>query len=144
MLNNPRRSPIRRRFTYLVPRRLDIEAMNEGCRVLVGEYDLASFASSLEKDRKNTVRRVYQAGVDRRGETVVFDIVANSFLPHQVRSTVGMLIKMGLGKMSINEFRSIMEMRRPGLAGPTVPACGLCLVKVNYPVPFEEKSDEDL
>lgn len=144
ILGSPTRSPVRRRFTYLVPWRLDIEAMNEVCRVLVGRHDFASFASRMEAGKRNTVRSVYQAGVERQGELVVFNMVANSFLPHQVRNTVGLLIRMGLGKMSVDEFRSIMRAGRPGLAGPTVPACGLCLVQVRYPVAFEEKSDEDL
>ena len=60
-------------------------------------------------------------------------MIANSFLRHQVRNTVGSLIKVGLGKTTVDEFNSIVESRSPGLAGPTAPACGLCLIRVNYP-----------
>jgi len=84
------------------------------------------------------VRHVYQAKVERDGDLVILNIVANSFLPHQVRNTVGTLIKVGLYKMTIDEFRGILEARRPGLAGPTVPAHGLCLMGVNYPHSWEE------
>ena len=73
------------------------------------------------------------------GRLAVFNMVANSFLPHQVRNTAGALIRVGLGKMSGDEFYSIMEAKKPGLAGPTAPACGLCLMQVNYPHPFEEE-----
>jgi tRNA pseudouridine38-40 synthase len=138
ILNSPTRSPIRRKFSYPVSGKLDIESMNEACEVLVGAYDFASFASQMEVGRKGTVRNVYRAGVAREGELVVFSMAANSFLPHQVRNTVGVLLKVGLGKMNVDEVRSIMEARKAGLAGPTVPACGLCLMRVNYPVPFEE------
>jgi tRNA pseudouridine38-40 synthase len=62
--------------------------------------------------------------------------VASSFLPHQVRSTVGLLIRLGLHKIDIEGFRDIMEARSLGLAGPVSPACGLCLKKVNYPEPL--------
>jgi tRNA pseudouridine38-40 synthase len=65
--------------------------------------------------------------------------VANSFLPHQVRNTVGALVRVGLGKMSNDEFYSIMERKKPGLAGPAAPASGLYLMQVNYPHPFEEE-----
>jgi tRNA pseudouridine38-40 synthase len=140
ILNSPTRSPLRRQFSYLVTGELDIGAMNEGCRVLVGKHDFASFASQMEVGRRGTVKDVYRARVDREGELVVFSMVANSFLPHQVRNTVGVLLKVGSGKMNTNEVLGIMESRKPGLAGPTVPACGLFLERVNYPIPFEEMS----
>jgi len=74
--------------------------------------------------------------MERNGDLTIFNMVANSFLPHQVRNTVGALIRVGLGKMSVDEFRSLIEAKRPGLVGPTAPACGLCLMQVNYPHPF--------
>ncbi len=138
ILNSLTRSPLREGFSYLVRRHLDIDAMNQACQVLLGEHDFASFASEIAVGIK-TMRRVYRAEVRKDGEFVVFSMVANSFLPHQVRNTVGALIRVGLGKVSGDEFYSIMEAKKPGLAGPTVPACGLCLMQVNYPHPFEEE-----
>ena len=136
--NVPTRSPLKRCYAYLVPWMLDVGAMNEACGVLIGTHDLVSFASRLEDDKKSTVRNVIRAGVVRQDELVVFNIVASSFLSHQVRNTVGMLLGVGSGKVNIDEVCSIMEARQPGLAGPTVPGYGLCLERVNYPVPFEE------
>jgi len=138
ILNSLTRSPLGRRSSYLVSGRLDIEAMNEAGRALVGEHDLASFASRMEVGKRSTVRKVFRARVAREGELVVFNMVANSFLPHQVRNTVGLLLRIGLGRMGASEVRGIIEARKPGLAGPTAPAGGLCLMRVNYPVPFEE------
>ena len=137
ILNSLTRSPLRQGFSYLVAGRLNIEAMNRACQVLVGEHDFASFATRIEPRIKSTVRNVYRAEMEKEGEMAVFNIEANSFLPHQVRNTVGALIKMGLGKMNADEFYSIIEAKEPGLAGPTAPACGLCLMRVNYPCPFE-------
>ena len=136
ILNSPTRSPLRRGFSYLVTGHLDIEAMNRACQALVGEHDFASFATCIDNEIKGTVRRVYKAQVERHKELVVFGMKANSFLPHQVRNTVGALIGVGLGKMSVDEFRGIIESKKPGLAGPTAPACGLCLMQVDYPSPF--------
>ena len=137
ILNSLTRSPLRQGFSYLVAGRLNIEAMNRACQVLVGEHDFASFATRIEPRIKSTVRNVYRAEMEKEGEMAVFNIEANSFLPHQVRNTVGALIKMGLGKMNADEFHSIIEAKEPGLAGPTASACGLCLMRVNYPCPFE-------
>ncbi len=82
---------------------------------------------------------MYRAKIERDGELAIFNMVANSFLPHQVRNTVGALIRVGLSTISIDEFYSIIEARKPGLAEPTAPACGLCLMQVNYPRPFGEE-----
>ena len=136
ILNGLTRSPIWRGFSHLVGGQLDIEAINEACQALLGEHDFASFASRIGVKKKCTVRYVYRAVMERQGELAIFNMVANSFLPHQVRNTVGLLIKVGLGRVSTSEFCSIIEARVPGLAGPMTPACGLCLMRVNYPVSF--------
>jgi tRNA pseudouridine38-40 synthase len=137
ILNRKTRSPFSRRFALFVPKMLDMQPMNEACQLIRGQHDFASFASSLEGS-KSTLRNVYEAGMKKRGDFAVFRVVANSFLPHQVRSTVGLLIRLGLGKMGIADFRDIMEARILGLAGPLSPACGLYLMKVNYAKPVGE------
>ncbi len=73
----------------------------------------------------------------------MFNMVANSFLPHQVRNTIGTLIRVGLGKMTISEFGNILEAKEPSLASPTAPARGLYLMRINYPHPLE-RYDENL
>ena len=135
ILNSSTRSPFTRRFALFMPRTLNIQMMNEACQLIQGEHDFASFASSLD-DGRSTVRNICEAGIEKKGDFAVFRIVANSFLPHQVRSTVGLLIRLGLGKIGIGDFRDIMEARSVGLAGPLSPACGLCLTKVNYAKPL--------
>jgi len=135
ILNSNTRSPFSQRFALFVPKMLDVEVMNEACQLIQGEHDFASFASSLDGS-KSTLRNVYEAEVEEKGDFTVFCIVANSFLPHQVRSTVGLLIRLGLGKIGIEGFRDIMEARSLGLAGPLSPPCGLCLKRVNYPKPL--------
>ena len=132
ILNSNARSPFSRRFALFLPKMLDIQTMNEACQVIRGEHDFASFASSLD-DSRSTVRNVCEAGIEKKGDFAVFRMVANSFLPHQIRSTVGLLIRLGLG---VADFRDIMEARSVGLAGPLSPACGLCLTRVNYPKPL--------
>lgn len=138
ILNSSTRSPVRGVFSYLVASPLDIEAMNRAAQTLIGEHDFASFASLNGTEGKSTVRRVSKAEIERDGELVIFHMVANSFLTHQVRNTAGALTRVGLGKMSVDEFHNILEAREPALAGPTAPACGLCLNRINYPNPLGE------
>jgi tRNA pseudouridine38-40 synthase len=142
ILNDNTRSPFSSSFALFIPRMLNIEAMNEACQFIQGEHDFMSFASSLSLRAKrsnlmgSTWRNVYEVETFQKGRLIIFRVVANSFLPHQVRNTVGLLIKLGLGKIDIRDFCDIMEAKSSGLAGPTAPACGLCLTQVNYPKPF--------
>jgi tRNA pseudouridine38-40 synthase len=140
ILNSPTRSPIREGRAHRVANPLDIEAMNGASQTLIGEHDFASFVNGDGSWLTSTVRNVSRAEVEKEGELVTFHMAANSFLPHQVRTTVGALIRVGLAKMKLDQFRSIIEARKPGTAGPTAPACGLCLDRVNYSVPLEEEA----
>lgn len=140
ILNSSVRSPLAEGLAYRVPGYLDIAAMNRACQILVGQHDFASFASRIGGQMRSTVRCVHGAQVERNGEWIVFNISAGSFLPHQVRNTVGVLIRIGQGKMSIDQFGELMVTRKPGLVGPTAPACGLYLMRVNYKRPLEEET----
>jgi len=135
ILNRDVRSPFSEMFALFIPKMLNTEIMSQACQLMQGEHDFISFATSLG-NVANTVRHVYQADIDRKGDFIIFRIVANSFLRHQVRNTAGLLIRLGLGKIGIIDFHSIMEAKQPGLAGPTVPARGLWLTKVNYAEPI--------
>jgi len=140
ILNSPTRSPLSEGFSCYVGQPLDIAAINRICPALLGKHDFASFTSADGARLRSTVRTVYRAEMRREGELAVFSMVANSFLPHQVRTTIGTLLRVGLGRMSPEEFYSIIEARTPGRAGPTAPASGLCLMRVNYAHPFGEDS----
>ena len=130
ILNGPTPSPLQQKFTYFVPGALGTDAMNQVCQCLVGSHDFASFTGPTNR---RTVREVYKAEVSREGGLVVFDMVANSFLRKQVRCTMGVMIRVGLGRLTVEEFQEIMQAKTPGLAAPVVSPYGLCLMKVNYP-----------
>jgi tRNA pseudouridine38-40 synthase len=129
--NSPTPSPLQRDYTYFVPVPLDTDAMNEACQALLGKQDFASFTGPMRG--KRTERNVYKAKVHREGESVFFDMVADSFLPKQVRTTVGSLARVGLWKLTVEDFKGIIQAKRPGLAAPVAPAHGLCLIQVDYP-----------
>ena len=129
--NDANPSPLRRWNAHHVPQPLDVAEMDKACQVIVGTHDFAPFASSLE-DHHNTVRTVYRANTFREGSMVTCHIVANAFLPHQVRHTVGALLQVGLGKTDVAGFKGILDSKEPAAAGPPAPPHGLCLLKVNY------------
>jgi tRNA pseudouridine38-40 synthase len=136
--NSPTRSPLKEGTAWRVAGKLDIAAMQKACEALIGRHDFASFVGSeITAKQKRTVRDVFKAEITQDGEMTVFRIIANSFLPHQVRNMIGSLVKVGQDKMTTAEFKQMVESRTPGFARPTAPAEGLCLVQVNYPGPFE-------
>lgn len=138
ILNRASPSPLKRAFAYHVPSPLNMAHLQEASRELVGEKDFSSFTCPY---KGNKVRTIYRLGFDKKEEMVSFNVVANSFLPHQIRNTVGTLLKVGLGRMDVDEFRSVIQAQRPSLAGPTAPPHGLCLMKVNYSKPLKESGD---
>ncbi len=140
ILNRHTPSPLWRHLSESVPQPLDVEAMNAACAVLVGERDFAPFAPATYT--RSTRRRALRAEVSRRRDWVLFDMEATSFLPHQVRNTVGGLLKVGLHKMSVESFREKASLGKAGTMGPTAPARGLCLMNIKYPdfPPSEEMS----
>jgi len=140
IMNRRTPSPLWRYFSEFVPQPLDVEAMNAACSVLVGERDFAPFAPATYT--RSTRRQAFSAEVGRTGDVVTFDIRASSFLPHQVRNTVGGLVKVGLHKMTAETFREMASSGKAGTIGPTAPARGLCLMNIKYPdfPPSEEIS----
>ena len=76
---------------------------------------------------------MFRAEVRRSGELVTFAMEAEAFLPHQVRRTVGALVRIGKGEMTVEEFQGLMEGTSADLAGPALPAWGLYLESVSYP-----------
>ena len=138
ILNSDTRSPLRRNCTYHVKPHLDAEKMNQASQALLGEHDLASFTSNLVDCK--TTRNITRSDVKRTNEIITYNMTSHSFLPHQIRNTVGTLIQVGLGKMNVSDFCDIIKAKKSGLAGPRAPACGLFLMHVNYTKPFGEEN----
>ncbi len=130
VLNRPVRSPLERRYTHLVTEPLDLEALRAGAALLLGEHDFGSFGQPTHGD--STVRVIYAADWQRDGDRFVFDIIGNAFLRGMVRSLVGALLQVGLGRWPVGRIAELLELRDRSQAAPPAPACGLCLMKVEY------------
>lgn len=113
-------------------KKLDVQAMNKAAAVLFEYTDFSAFSKSHTQVKTNNCTMM-QARWEERGDVLVFTIQANRFLRNMVRAIVGTLIEVGLGKMSIEQLREIIEGKDRSDAGASVPACGLYLVKIKYP-----------
>ena len=126
-------SPMLRRFSHRVTRRLDVDAMQSAAALLEGERDFAPFSGPLTNGRTSTTRRVYRCSVERRAGLVTLEMAATGFLPQQVRRTAGALIEVGLGRLSVRRFEELAGCGVLGAANKVAPARGLSLVSVGYP-----------
>jgi tRNA pseudouridine38-40 synthase len=111
---------------------LDIDKMNEAAKALFEFIDFKCF-SKTHTDVKTFNCKITEAHWQKSGTNLVFTVTADRFLRNMVRAIVGTLVNVGLGKISIDDFRNIIESRDRGQAGFSVPAHGLYLTKVIYP-----------
>ena len=123
--------PTKRLYSHHVYYRLDVEKMKEAAECFVGEHDFAAFCSA-GSSVEDTVRTIYSLEVTEEGEDLVIRVNGNGFLYNMVRIIAGTLLNVGCGKMSAEECRAAVNGMDRGLAGPTAPAKGLCLLKINY------------
>lgn len=112
-------------------RNLDVERMNEACKILFEYEDFTSF-SKLHTGNKTNNCRIYKAEWEQNGTELKFTISADRFLRNMVRAIVGTMIEIGNGKLEPKALRQIIEDKNRNSAGTSAPAHGLFLVEVGY------------
>lgn len=117
-------------FKYLLP--LEVDKMNEAARILAEYEDFTSF-SRLHTDVKTNNCKILWAEWEVLNTQLIFTIKADRFLRNMVRAIVGTLLEVGKGKLSLSDFRKIIEAKDRAAAGASAPAKGLFLVEVEYP-----------
>jgi tRNA pseudouridine38-40 synthase len=129
--NRPARSALQRERAWHVASPLDVAAMQEAARGVLGVHDFKAFASALEDPNASTVRELMAFDVAREGNTVTCELTANAFLPHQVRRMAGALVEVGRGKLTPAQYGAMLD-GAASSSGVTAPAHGLYLVRVEY------------
>jgi tRNA pseudouridine38-40 synthase len=131
VLNRRAPSALLAKRAYHVWRDLDLERMREAAQFFLGERDLRSFCGMLP-DSGVTVRTVRRIAVERMGDLIRFELCADGFLHHMVRTIVGTLVECGWGKRAPDEIVAILEARDRAAAGHNAPPHGLYLAGVRY------------
>lgn len=112
-------------------KKLDVEKMNEACKILFEYEDFGSFAK-VGADNKTNLCKIYKAHWEEQGNELKFTISANRFLRNMVRAIVGTMVDIGLGKIQPIDLHQIIREQNRGSAGSSAPAQGLFLVDVGY------------
>jgi tRNA pseudouridine38-40 synthase len=128
-------NPLLRRCTHHVIGRLDLAAMRRGAEAFIGRHDFKSFETA-GSDPGGTVRTLAALEISGTpGRELRFEAYGDGFLRHMVRILVGTLLEFGLGKRAPEEAAGVLAARDRAAAGPTAPAKGLVLVRIDYGIP---------
>jgi len=136
--------PFLRRYVWHYPYALDRRQMAAAARRLIGTHDFTSFAASSaseddgpEHEKANSAsmtRTVFYSKVlwSAKTQILIYEVRGAGFLHHMVRNLMGTLVEVGRGKLQADDVIRILKARDRSLAGPTAPAQGLCLTRVEY------------
>ena len=112
-------------------RDLDIEKMNEACKILFEYEDFTSF-SKLHTETKTNNCKIYKAFWEQNGSELKFTISADRFLRNMVRAIVGTMVEIGNGKWEPEDLQKIIQDKNRNSAGTSAPSQGLFLVDIGY------------
>lgn len=114
---------------WWVPKKLDVEKMRAAAKLLVGQHDFTSFRAA-QCQAKSPIKTLDSCCIEQKGDLIVFEFSARSFLHHQVRNMVGTLVEIGLG--TPYDIDEIFAAKNRSAAGATAPASGLYFISADY------------
>jgi len=127
-----RKDPFFINRAWLMERNLDFDAMQEASEILYEYNDFEAFTkANTQVNHFNC--NILHAGWRREEHIWIFHIKADRFLRNMVRAIVGTITDVGLGKISPEEMKEIIESKNRSNAGYSVPGCGLYFIGAEYP-----------
>jgi tRNA pseudouridine38-40 synthase len=131
-----RRTAFFKKFVWWVRRPLDVDAMSQAAKTLIGRHDFSAFrAADPSRPNESPIVVVEDARIETEGDLIVFRITASHFVWRMVRRLVGALVKLGWGEITAGDFSSLLESKtnsKLDVAAWTAPASGLFLERVIY------------
>jgi tRNA pseudouridine38-40 synthase len=124
-------SPFEYKYVYHHRERLDLRSMQSAALVLLGKHDFSAFTVGGSESESH-VRTLTRLDVDEQDGLISIEAEAEGFLRYMVRTIVGTLLEVGRGKIGASDLSRILESRSRVEAGPTAPAPGLTLLRVDY------------
>lgn len=131
LVNREARPALDRQYCWHIYKPLNDAAMNQAAMPLIGSHDFSSFQTQ-PTDNEDPICHIEHLTVFRHGDRLRVEAYADRFLKQMVRSIVGTLVEVGLGKRSPDDIRTILHARDRSAAGKTAPPQGLFLMRVDY------------
>jgi tRNA pseudouridine38-40 synthase len=131
-----RRTAFFKKYVWWVRDPLDVAEMARAARTLIGRHDFICFrAMDPSRPDESTIVVVEDARIDLEGDLIIFEIAASHFIWRMVRRLVGVLVRVGKGEVTVDEFARLLEGKadpKMDVAAWTAPAAGLFLERVEY------------
>jgi tRNA pseudouridine38-40 synthase len=124
--------PVEFRYVHHYPYPLDLDRVMALARVIEGAHDFGAFAAADNREMESTVRTIFSSQIEIEGEHLFYLVSGSGFLKHMVRNIIGMLIEAGKGNLDEHGLREFLTPGCGKRAGPTAPAKGLFLIRVDY------------
>ena len=129
--NSDSKPAIHNKKTLWVRKKLDVKAMNDAAKQLIGEKDFSSFRATGCQS-KHSIREIYEAEVRQNNDLISFRIKANAFMLNMVRIIVGTILAVGCNEKSLSDFANIIEAKDRKQSGKTVDPFGLYFMGPEY------------
>jgi len=124
--------PLEWRYVHHYPYPLRVDKMAAMAPLLEGAHDFAAFAAADDRELETTVRTIFSSRLEVNGDLMLYRVSGSGFLKHMVRNIVGTLLEAGKGNLRADGLEAFLEPGATRRAGPTAPAKGLFLIRVDY------------
>jgi len=128
-----RQSPLalQKNKAWYIRKKLDVKMMKRGGKLLLGTHDFSTFRAS-SCGAKSPIKTMKKISIKKNKDKITLKFSSKSFLQQQVRSMVGCIKYLGVGKWNIDDFKKSFKSKNRLKCAPPAPACGLYLVKIKY------------
>ena len=128
-----RQSPLalQKSKAWHIRKKLDVEAMKKGAKLLLGTHDFSTFRAS-SCGAKSPIKTMEKISIKKNKDKITLKFTSKSFLQQQVRSMVGCIKYLGEGKWNLDTFKQSFKSKNRIRCAPPAPACGLYLAKIKY------------
>ena len=114
-----------------VKKKINLKLMKKGAKILEGTHDFSTYRAS-SCSAKSPIKKMLPIRIRKNNDRIRIKLSSKSFLQNQVRSMIGCLIYLSVGKWSIDEFKKSFKSKKRDQCAPPAPACGLYLYNVKY------------
>lgn len=129
--------PFSRKYSHTVKYSLNESRMREAAMAIVGTHDFQCFETDWP-NRASSIRTIHYSNISRMGDWIWFTVEGNGFLYNMVRAIAGTLIQIGREFWAVEKMAQTIASKDRNSAGPTAPAQGLFLLRVNYNTPHDQ------
>jgi tRNA pseudouridine38-40 synthase len=126
-----KKNPFYKDTAYFYPYTIDLEKLQQAASIILNTENFSSF-SKRNTQVNNFICSIHKSEWQQKNNCIIYDVVANRFLRGMIRGLVGTMLKVGTGRISIDEFTEIVKNNNGAKADFSVPSRGLFLIEIKY------------